>query len=182
VLREVAVVISVECLAALDHLIWLRTGQRAAEALDCVQPTISRNSRKCLEVFELKLQRSRGEWRVLGDSELLNLERQVHQQLRWSRHHTLRLEAQHWSAPILDGFDLPGWRLGNVNQLEHEQPLALLEQGVIDAWLCSPSHHDADAPDGAHQPPVSRAARLHPLGGLTALSGAADAQRRLPHL
>jgi DNA-binding transcriptional LysR family regulator len=137
VLREVAVVISVECLAALDHLIWLRTGQRAAEALDCVQPTISRNSRKCLEVFELKLQRSRGEWRVLGDSELLNLERQVHQQLRWSRHHTLRLEAQHWSAPILDGFDLPGWRLGNVNQLEHEQPLALLEQGVIDAWLCS---------------------------------------------
>ena len=50
-LREGAVVISVECLAALDHLIWLRTGQRAADALDCVQPTSSRYSRKCLEAL-----------------------------------------------------------------------------------------------------------------------------------
>ena len=130
-------VISVDCLAALDHLIWLRTGQRAAEALDCVQPTISRNSRKCLDVFDLTLERSRGEWRLRGDMQLLNLERQVHQQLRWSRNHTLRLEAQHWSAPGLEGVDLPDWRRGNFNQLDYEQPLALLQQGVIDAWICS---------------------------------------------
>jgi hypothetical protein len=126
-------VISVECLAALDHLIWLRTGQRAAEALDCVQPTISRNSRKCLEVFDLQLERLQGEWRLLSDTRLLNLERMVHQQLHWTRDHTLRLEAQHWSAPGLDGIELPGWWRGNFNQLEYKQPLELLQQGVIDA-------------------------------------------------
>jgi hypothetical protein len=145
----------VECLAALDHLIWLRTGQRAAEALDCVQPTISRNSRKCLEVFDLQLERSRGEWRLLGDTQLLNLERRVHQQLRWSRGYTLRLEAQHWSAPGLEGITLPGWWRGNFNQLDYEQPVALLEQGVIDAWISS-------APDAPLKPGLS-ALRLNTM-------------------
>jgi hypothetical protein len=139
-------VISLDCLAALDHLIWLRTGQRAAEALACAQPTVSRNSRRCLEVFGLELARSRGEWRLVGDTELLNLERSVHQQWRWSRRCTLRLEAQHWSAPGLDGLDLTNWQRGNFNQLEYEQPLALLEDGVIDAWICSAP--DAPVRDG----------------------------------
>ena len=137
--------ISVECLAALDHLIWLRTGQRAADALDCAQPTVSRNSRKCLEVFDLELSRSRGEWRLIGDTQLLKLERHVHQHWRWLRDGTLRLEAQHWSAPGLDGLDLPNWQRGNFNQLDYEQPLALLEDGVIDAWICS-------APDAPVRP------------------------------
>ena len=140
--------ISVDCLAALDHLIWLRTGQRAAEALDCVQPTVSRNSRKCLEVFELELERSRGEWRLIGDPTLLNLERRVHQLQRWSRNHTLRLEAQHWSAPGLDRLNLQGWWRGNFNQLDYEQPQLLLEQSVIDAWICSAP--DAPIKPGLH--------------------------------
>ncbi len=140
-----AAVISVDGLAALDHLIWLRTGQRAAEALACAQPTVSRNSRKCLEVFELELERSRGEWRLVGDTQLINLERLVHQKQRWKRNLTLRLEAQHWSAPGLSGIELPNWQRGNFNQLDYEQPLALLEDGVIDAWICS-------APDAPVRP------------------------------
>ena len=139
------VVISVDGLAALDHLIWLRTGQRAAEALACTQPTVSRNSRKCLDVFELELERSRGEWRLLGDTQLITLERLVHQKQRWARNLTLRLEAQHWSAPGLDALELPNWQRGNFNQLDYEQPLALLEDGVIDAWICS-------APDAPVRP------------------------------
>ena len=142
---EVAL-ISLDHLAALDHLIWLRTGQRAADALACAQPTVSRNSRKCLEVFGLELARSRGEWRLIGDTELINLERGVHQQWRWSRDHTLRLEAQHWSAPGLDGLALDNWQRGNFNQLDYEQPLALLQDGVIDAWICSAP--DAPLRDG----------------------------------
>ncbi|MEY3544660.1 MAG: hypothetical protein RLZZ247_817 [Cyanobacteriota bacterium] len=138
--------ISLDALAALDHLIWLRTGQRAAEALDCAQATVSRNSRKCLEIFGLELARSRGEWRLIGDSQLLNLERSVHQQWRWSRDHTLRLEAQHWSAPGLEGLELANWQRGNFNQLDYEQPLALLQDGVIDAWICSAP--DAPVRDG----------------------------------
>jgi len=139
-------VISLDCLAALDHLIWLRTGQRAAEALACAQPTVSRNSRKCLEVFGLELARSRGEWRLIGNPELLNLERSVHQQWRWRHDQTLRLEAQHWSAPGLEGLDLVNWLRGNFNQLDYEQPLALLQDGVIDAWICSAP--DAPVRDG----------------------------------
>jgi DNA-binding transcriptional LysR family regulator len=141
-------VICVEWLEALDHLIWLRTGQRAAEALDCTQPTVSRNSRKCLDTFELQLERCRGEWQLIGDTHLLNLERQVHQHRRWMRDLTLRLEAQHWSAPGLDQLALPQWRRGNLNQFDYEQPLALLEQGVIDAWICS-------APDAPLRPGLS---------------------------
>lgn len=140
--------ISVECLAALDHLIWLRTGQRAADALACAQPTVSRNSRKCLDVFGLELTRSRGEWSLIGDTELLDLERHVHQRWRWLRDGTLRLEAQHWSAPGLDGLDLPNWQRGNFNHLDYDQPLKLLESGVIDAWICS-------APDVPQRPGVS---------------------------
>jgi len=143
--RSERAVISVDGLAALDHLIWLRTGQRAAEALACTQPTVSRNSRKCLDVFELELERSRGEWRLIGDTQLIQLERLVHQQQRWTRNRTLRLEAQHWSAPGLDGMELPNWQRGNFNQLDYEQPLALLEEGVIDAWICS-------APDAPVRP------------------------------
>jgi DNA-binding transcriptional LysR family regulator len=139
-------VISPDCLATLDHLIWLRTGQQAAEALSCAQATVSRNSRKCLEVFGLELARRRGEWRLIGDTTLLNLERSVHQGWRWSRNLTLRLEAQHWSAPGLDGLALANWQRGNFNQLEYEQPLALLKDGVIDAWICSAP--DAPVRDG----------------------------------
>lgn len=137
--------ISVEGLEALDHLIWLRTGQRAAEVLDCTQPTVSRNSRKCLNTFDLRLHRSRSEWTLIGDTQLLNLERRVHQQRRWLRNLTLRLEGQHWSLPGVDGLNLPNWQLGNFNQLDYDQPLALLEDGVIDAWICS-------APDAPLRP------------------------------
>ena len=84
--------ISLECLAALDHLIWLRTGHRAAAALACAQPTVSRNSRKCLEVFGLELARSRSEWRLIGDTEVINLERRGHQKSRWDRNLKLRLD------------------------------------------------------------------------------------------
>jgi hypothetical protein len=55
-------------------------------------------------------------------------------------------QAQHWSAPGLDGLDLTNWQRGNFNQLDYEQPLALLEDGVIDAWICSAP--DAPVRDG----------------------------------
>jgi hypothetical protein len=116
---------------------WLRTGQRAAASLASTQPTISRNSRKCLETFDLELKRSRGEWRLVGDTQLINLERKVHQQLRWLKSAGLRLEAQHWCAASVSALELPQWKLGNLNYLEYERPIELLRDGVIDAWLCS---------------------------------------------
>ncbi len=78
-----ALLVSVEVLAALDALLWLRTGDRAAAHLQCIQSTVSRHSRRCLQVFGLHMEKRAGEWCLRGDQTLIDLERSVHQLLRW---------------------------------------------------------------------------------------------------
>jgi DNA-binding transcriptional LysR family regulator len=141
--------VSVELLAALDALLWLRTGERAAAYLQCTQSTVSRHSRRCLEVFGLQMEKRCGEWCVLGDQTLLDLQRGVHQLLRWRQGSGLRLDAQHWCGHLLErGLPEP-WVSGNGNFFEYDQPLKLLQGGVIDAWLCGapdvPQHPDLHA-------------------------------------
>jgi hypothetical protein len=91
-------VVSEEVLAALDALLWLRTGDRAAAYLQCTQPTVSRHSRRCLKVFGLAIAKQSGEWCLRGDQTLIDLERGVHQLLRWRQGRGLRLDGQHWSS------------------------------------------------------------------------------------
>jgi DNA-binding transcriptional LysR family regulator len=129
--------VSVELLAALDALLWLRTGERAAAYLQCTQSTVSRHSRRCLEVFGLQLEKRSGEWCLLGDQTLLDLQRGVHQLLRWRQGSRLRLDAQHWCAHLLKEGVPDSWWVGNCNFFEYGRPQELLERGVIDAWLCS---------------------------------------------
>lgn len=137
--------VSVELLAALDALLWLRTGERAAAYLQCTQSTVSRHSRRCLEVFGLQLEKRSGEWCLIGDPTLLDLQRGVHQLWRWHRGTRLRVDAQHWCAHLLEpGVPQPWWG-GNCNFFEQDRPLDLLQRGVIDAWMCS-------APDLPHHP------------------------------
>ncbi len=129
--------VSEEVLAALDALIWLRTGDRAAAYLQCTQPTVSRQSRRCLEVFGLAMEKQSGEWCLRGDQTLIDLERGVHQLLRWRQGCGLRLDGQHWSNHCLPP-ELPeGWAAGNHNYFEYHRPQELLRKGVIDAWMCS---------------------------------------------
>jgi len=139
-------VVTVELLATLDALLWLRTGERAAGYLQCTQSTVSRHSRRCLEVFGLRMEKRAGEWCLLGDPTLLNLQRGVHQFLRWQQGTGLRLDGQYWCRHLLEpGLPVP-WVSGNGNYFEYERPLALLQEGVIDDWLCSapdlPEHPD----------------------------------------
>lgn len=138
--------VSVEVLAALDVLLWLRTGDRAATHLRCTQSTVSRHSRRCLQVFDLAMEKRAGEWFLKGDQTLIDLERGVHQLLRWRQGHGLRLDSQYWCGHLL-ATDLPeAWRTGNTNYFECHRPHDLLLHGVIDAWLCSapdlPDHPD----------------------------------------
>jgi hypothetical protein len=98
--------VSVDVLAALDALLWLRTGERAAAYLQCTQSTVSRQSRRCLEVFGLAMEKRDGEWCLCGDQTLIDLERGVHQLLRWRKGLGLRLEGQHWSRHWLAA-DIP---------------------------------------------------------------------------
>jgi DNA-binding transcriptional LysR family regulator len=129
--------VSIDCLAALDHLLWLRTGQRAAAQLGTTQPTVSRNTKHCSEVFNIKVAKTGGEWEVLGDPSLLDAERNVHQRYRWDHQLPLRLDGQYWTDLYLQGFTPPDWIKGNFNYSSYERPLALIRSGVLDAWICS---------------------------------------------
>ena len=138
----------VELLEALDGLIWLRTGHQVAARFNLNQSTVSRNSKKCAEEFCLSLVRRQSEWSLEGDPTLLNLERYVHQVSRWRENKPLRLEAQHWSAPLLCAPIPNGWIAGCLNYLEYERPLKLLKERVIDAWITSyPDALSDDDPD-----------------------------------
>lgn len=129
--------VSVDVLAALDALLWLRTGERAAAYLQCTQSIVSRHSRRCLEVFGLAMEKRAGEWCLCGDQTLIDLERGVHQLLRWRKGLGLRLEGQHWSRHWLAADIPPGWAAGNHNYFEYQRPLELLRKSLIDAWICS---------------------------------------------
>lgn len=135
--------VELECLAALDHLQWLRTGARAAEWLGCSPSSISRSTRRCEKVFGISLKKRLAEWRLIGDDTLIQAERHLHQRHRWSGATPLRLEAQHWQRHCYGSLVLEGWTLGNLNYLEYHQPRYLLEKRVIDGWLCTAP----DAPD-----------------------------------
>ena len=130
-------VVELDWLAALDGLIWLRTGHQVEARLQIGQSSVSRLSRKCADVFGLSLARRGAEWHLNGDTTLLNLERRVHQAVRWTRGSPLRLEAQHLSGPLLCEPAPAGWIAGCFHFHEYERPLQLLREGVIDAWVAS---------------------------------------------
>lgn len=131
----------------MDCLIWLRTGSRVAARTTVSQSTISRNARKCADVFSVSLVRRQAEWYLKGDLTLLKLQRHVHQLVRWRHDQPLRLEAQHWSAPFLCPPLPDGWIAGNLDFLEFHRPLQLLKDHVIDAWVTSYPDVPDDDPD-----------------------------------
>lgn len=141
-------VVSVQALACLDLLIWLRTGQAAAERLATSQPSVSRRVNQVAQVFGLELVKSQGEWLVDGDAELLNRERRVHQLYRWQNDQPLRLEAQSYSGPLFCPGLSTEWIQGNFDFFEVQTPLRHLRDGVIDAWIgIFPDLPDADDPE-----------------------------------
>lgn len=137
------------CLASLDGLLWLRTGHNVASKFNQHQTTVSRNSRKCAHVFDISLERINAEWHVIGNQNLLNLERRVHQHVRFSGddNNLLRLDAQHWSGPLLCTPPPAGWIAGNLNFLEYHRPLQLLKERIIDAWVASYPDVPEDNPE-----------------------------------
>lgn len=114
-----------------------------------------------------------GEWRLQGDFSLLNMERHVHQRLRWVDARQLRLDAQHWTGHLLEPRVPAPWVAGNANYVEYQRPLQLLLDGVIDAWLCSapdlPEHPDLTALQLVAMPLQLVVKPGHPLLGRPAL-------------
>jgi DNA-binding transcriptional LysR family regulator len=128
-------VIDQDSLAALDGLLWLRSGEVVAQRLGLSQSTVSRQARRCLDLFEINVAKLDGEWDLIGDAPLLTAERQVHQQARWRGKRPLRLEATYWSGPLLCDPVPQGWMLGLCNIVGIQRNFELLRERVVDVWL-----------------------------------------------
>ena len=141
-------VVDLETLAALDGLLWLRTGEAAAQKLSLNQSTVSRRAKQCQELFGLACTKVENEWDLLDEATLLNAERRVHQQARWRGWAPLRLEGTYWSGPLLCDPIPEGWMLGLCNIVGVPRNFSLLRLGIVDAWIgAAPDLPEADDPD-----------------------------------
>ncbi len=129
-------------------MLWLRTGDNAAKRLNRTQATICRTVKRVVSAFDLDLVKQQGEWKVLGNQTILNLEREVHQVYRWTKCLPLRIEAQYYCGPhYLKGLS-EGLVIGNMDFANTFTPLNLLRDGLIDVWLaCYPDVPESDDPD-----------------------------------
>lgn len=140
--------LDVDTLTCLDVLLWLRTGEAAAAKLDVAQSTICRRAKKAASLLGVTAYRKESEWFLDGDQTLLNLERLVHQEHRFTNNQPLRLEAQYYSGPLYCNDPSESWLTGNFNFLEIHTPLMHLRKGVIDAWIgCHPDVPEAEDPE-----------------------------------
>jgi DNA-binding transcriptional LysR family regulator len=169
-------VIDLDTLAAFDGLQWLRTGEEVEKRFGVSGSTISRQSQRCLRRFGLRLERREGEWHVVGDATLLQMERRVHQTARWLGHRPLRLEATYWSGPLLATPTPPGWILGLSSIVGIPRNFQLVRDRIVDAFLTGlPDLPEPDDPDLtalvlSSMPVFFVAAPDHPLRGQSRLS------------
>ena len=124
-------------LIVLDHLIWLGIGKQVADLLHCDQSTVSRKAEACCEFFKLGLQKTEGEWTLLGSNKLIQQKRLLHQLYRLEHYAPLRLGVSNGAAQMLKYGSLPDWCARVDNLINPNISLQLLIEGVIDAWLCS---------------------------------------------
>ena len=102
----------------LDHVLWFRSGEAAAQRLHCAQSTVSRRNNETLRCFGLEMQRENGEWELEGDQTLLLMERRVHQMHRFLSEEPLcRLEGSPWGGPVLADPMPVGWVGGSWNHV-----------------------------------------------------------------
>jgi len=127
--------VGLDILEALDGIQWLRTGEEVSRRFGISQPTVTRYCRKALTIFDLQLERHDGEWHLLGDTTLLQLEREVHQLARWQGMRPLRLEATYWSSATYCSSLPPGWMLGPSDIVGVPRNHQLLQDRIVDVWI-----------------------------------------------
>lgn len=127
--------VSQEELAAVDLLVWQRTGAQAARLSDCNQSTISRRLARVSDVFGMRLRRIQGEWNSWDRDGLLAMERQLHQLARLLGHGAPRLELSPYLGPFLAMRPPPGWVLGPMDHVGILRPLELIRDRIIEAWI-----------------------------------------------
>lgn len=138
--------LSVELLQALDDVIWLGSETLAADLSHCNQSTICRRAKQAAKIFSIHLIKIHNEWRISRPSNLLNLERHVHQLFRFQSNTRLRLECDHWVGQQFVAYVPGSWIHGQPHRIGIDKPMQLLQERVIDAWISS-TISDLPAPD-----------------------------------
>ena len=175
--------LSPESLEALDYMIWLGSETNAGCLTNFSQSTICRRAKQATTIFKIKLAKVRGEWNTFPNSNLLTLERQVHQLFRFAKGRVLRLESDHWAGRQLVSTLPKPWAHGRAGRIGIQRPMQLLRERVIDAWI---SCTKADLPEPndptfisyelATMPLMIACAPNHPLSQISQLS-TGDLQR-----
>lgn len=141
-------VVDQDTLTCLDAIQWLRTIEAAANRFKCSLSMVSRQAKKCLDLFKLELKRVNGEWDTIGDTKLLCMERRIHQKARWMGSRPLRLEATYWSGPLLCTPTPERWLLGPCNIVGIHRNFQLLRERIVDACITGlpdiPSPYDTE--------------------------------------
>ncbi len=136
--------VTLDQLAALDLLLWLTGSHRAACLERTNQSTIVRRSQAVEACFGVTIQRNPQGWHVDGDTQLLAMERLLHQRARLLGYRPLRLHSPFWT--LRTGLRrLPsGWCANPATATAVcENPLELLRERVIDAALLTPTQMPA---------------------------------------
>ena len=127
--------VSVDQLCCLDGLIWLQSGNAVGALTRQHQTTVSRNQKKCAKTLGVDVLKRDGRWQIEGDSQLLQLERSVHQVARLKLVRSLRLEATLSADTNLPEGTASEWVFGTSRIQNPKHFSELLKQRVIDAWL-----------------------------------------------
>ena len=128
--------VSLDLLSSFDGMIWLQSGKKVGELFEQHQTTISRNQKKCAQIFGIKLQKISSNWQPQGDSLLLQLERKVHQTARLQGKSSLRLDANRWINSALFTLPPPGWLVSSAKNVTNPHILECLQHRIVDAYLC----------------------------------------------
>jgi hypothetical protein len=105
--------------------------------MECNPSTVSRKAEACAVTLGLLLRKRAGLWTLYGAGELLEAERHLHQRYRLAGYGPLRLDVSADLARLLADPPHAAWQSGGQGHFACRRPLELLEQRVIDAWLCS---------------------------------------------
>ena len=128
--------VSLDLLSSYDGMIWLQSGKKVGALFEQHQTTISRNQKKCAQIFGVKLQKKSGYWQPQEDSLLLQLERNVHQIARLQGKESLRLDANRWLDSSLCNPPPSEWLVSSAKKFSDPHSLECLQQRIVDVCLC----------------------------------------------
>lgn len=139
--------VSLELLSSLDGLVWLQSGIELGKLFQEHQTTVSRNQKKCSQIFGITLTKFKCKWEVKGDASLLKLERKIHQIARMKGMCRLRLEVGSYFDMPLNNQLSQNWLLGKSNNHNEMHHIKCLRDHIIDACLCPLNKLPTEAQD-----------------------------------